>query len=130
MRMLEPNATSSNASVLASQNNGAGNINAAAGLLPSNGAAMQTLINGATASTGDRLDASSDSAVSSMGSERVPSLSDGEWGDTGSDSAQEYHHRYASTSTRSFSLFCCCKCWILPSTAILIGAFFALFGYS
>lgn len=28
-----------------------------------------------------------------MGSERVPSLSDGEWGDTGSDSAQEYHHR-------------------------------------
>ncbi|XP_035790505.1 segmentation protein cap'n'collar-like isoform X3 [Anopheles albimanus] len=41
---------------------------------------------------GDRLDASSDSAVSSMGSERVPSLSDGEWGDGGSDSAQEYHH--------------------------------------
>ncbi|XP_049296442.1 segmentation protein cap'n'collar isoform X1 [Anopheles funestus] len=41
---------------------------------------------------GDRLDASSDSAVSSMGSERVPSLSDGEWGDGGSDSAQEYHN--------------------------------------
>ncbi|XP_017103074.2 segmentation protein cap'n'collar isoform X7 [Drosophila bipectinata] len=38
----------------------------------------------------DRLDASSDSAVSSMGSERVPSLSDGEWGE-GSDSAQDYH---------------------------------------
>lgn len=31
-----------------------------------------------------------------MGSERVPSLSDGEWGDTGSDSAQEYHHRLVS----------------------------------
>ncbi|VVC98885.1 unnamed protein product, partial [Leptidea sinapis] len=35
-------------------------------------------------------DSASDSAVSSMGSERVPSLSDGEWCD-GSDSAQEYH---------------------------------------
>ncbi|XP_052748078.1 endoplasmic reticulum membrane sensor NFE2L1 isoform X3 [Galleria mellonella] len=35
-------------------------------------------------------DSASDSAVSSMGSERVPSLSDGEWCD-GSDSAQEFH---------------------------------------
>ncbi|XP_050314139.1 segmentation protein cap'n'collar isoform X2 [Anthonomus grandis grandis] len=34
----------------------------------------------------ERLDTSSDSAVSSMGSERVPSLSDGEWCDAGSDS--------------------------------------------
>lgn len=41
--------------------------------------------------SGDRLDASSDSAVSSMGSERVASLSDGEWNEAGSDSAQEYH---------------------------------------
>lgn len=41
--------------------------------------------------SGDRLDASSDSAVSSMGSERVASLSDGEWNEGGSDSAQEYH---------------------------------------
>nr|AIN41793.1 transcription factor cap and collar [Bactrocera dorsalis] len=45
---------------------------------------------GGTSASGDRLDASSDSAVSSMGSERVPSLSDGEWGE-GSDSAQDYH---------------------------------------
>ncbi|XP_018803055.1 PREDICTED: segmentation protein cap'n'collar isoform X2 [Bactrocera latifrons] len=45
---------------------------------------------GGTSAGGDRLDASSDSAVSSMGSERVPSLSDGEWGE-GSDSAQDYH---------------------------------------
>ncbi|XP_049304193.1 segmentation protein cap'n'collar isoform X2 [Bactrocera dorsalis] len=45
---------------------------------------------GGTNASGDRLDASSDSAVSSMGSERVPSLSDGEWGE-GSDSAQDYH---------------------------------------
>ncbi|KAL5286440.1 NFE2L1 family protein [Megaselia abdita] len=45
----------------------------------------------ATHGGGDRLDASSDSAVSSMGSERVPSLSDGEWGE-GSDSAQDFHH--------------------------------------
>ncbi|XP_060808167.1 endoplasmic reticulum membrane sensor NFE2L1 isoform X1 [Amyelois transitella] len=35
-------------------------------------------------------DSASDSAVSSMGSERVPSLSDGEWCE-GSDSAQEFH---------------------------------------
>ncbi|XP_030371293.1 segmentation protein cap'n'collar isoform X2 [Scaptodrosophila lebanonensis] len=54
-----------------------------ADLLPSGGGGAQA---GA-----DRLDASSDSAVSSMGSERVPSLSDGEWGE-GSDSAQDYHH--------------------------------------
>lgn len=102
MRILDQNVSSSNATALASQNNAAGNINAAAGLLPNNGPAMQTMINGATTSTGDRLDASSDSAVSSMGSERVPSLSDGEWGDTGSDSAQEYHHRYAM-NTAPFS---------------------------
>lgn len=48
--------------------------------------------------TGDRLDASSDSAVSSMGSERVPSLSDGEWND-GSDSAQEYNNPYDYSSS-------------------------------
>lgn len=58
---------------------------------------MQTNLNiiGAVGGSahGDRLDASSDSAVSSMGSERVPSLSDGEWND-GSDSAQEYNNPY------------------------------------
>lgn len=48
---------------------------------------------GTTTTTGDRLDASSDSAVSSMGSERVPSLSDGECYE-GSDSAQEYPNPY------------------------------------
>ncbi|XP_076160933.1 NFE2 like bZIP transcription factor cap-n-collar isoform X2 [Ptiloglossa arizonensis] len=37
--------------------------------------------------TDERMDASSDSAVSSMGSERVPSLSDGEWMETGSNSS-------------------------------------------
>lgn len=95
MRMLEPNATSNNSSVLSGQTNAAGSLNnTAAALLQNAGSAtaMQTALNGNTA-TGDRLDASSDSAVSSMGSERVPSLSDGEWGDTGSDSAQEYHQR-------------------------------------
>lgn len=91
--MLEPNPSSSNAPVLGTQNNGVANINAATGILPGSTAPMQTLINGAATSTGDRLDASSDSAVSSMGSERVPSLSDSEWCDAGSDSAQEYHHR-------------------------------------
>lgn len=61
---------------------GAGATGMTADLLASGGAGAQ---GGA-----DRLDASSDSAVSSMGSERVPSLSDGEWGE-GSDSAQDYH---------------------------------------
>ncbi|KAF7287804.1 NFE2 like bZIP transcription factor cap-n-collar isoform X2 [Rhynchophorus ferrugineus] len=51
----------------------------------------------------ERIDTSSDSAVSSMGSERVPSLSDGEWCDAGSDSGhttngehypQEYQNKF------------------------------------
>ncbi|XP_034944376.1 segmentation protein cap'n'collar isoform X3 [Chelonus insularis] len=51
--------------------------------------------------TDERLDASSDSAVSSMGSERVPSLSDGEWMETGSNSSHtqadsHYSMDYAS----------------------------------
>lgn len=103
MRMLEPNTTSTNPSILGAPTNNTAhlqNSNAAAGA-----AAMQTNLvalpgNAANATgTGDRLDASSDSAVSSMGSERVPSLSDGEWGDAGSDSAQEYLQRYSFIST-------------------------------
>lgn len=93
MRMLEPNATSTNPSVLGGPTNNTGILQNSTG--PAGAAAMQTNLggcaNGTNATgTGDRLDASSDSAVSSMGSERVPSLSDGEWGDAGSDSAQEY----------------------------------------
>lgn len=59
-------------------------------MLQSGSATGQTSLNVNGAATGDRLDASSDSAVSSMGSERVSSISDGEWND-GSDSAQEYN---------------------------------------
>lgn len=92
MRMLEPNATSNNSSVLGTTS-GLSN-----GLLPP----MQTSM-GTIGSTGDRLDASSDSAVSSMGSERVPSLSDGEWGDAGSDSAQDFHQRYIIKKIQIFS---------------------------
>lgn len=94
MRMLEPNATNNNNSAVLTPANAAGSLNNGAGLIPhaSGAPQMQTTLNGSTAN-GDRLDASSDSAVSSMGSERVPSLSDSEWGDPGSDSAQEYHHR-------------------------------------
>ncbi|CAG2054068.1 unnamed protein product [Timema podura] len=66
----------------------------------------------------ERMDASSDSAVSSMGSERVPSLSDGEWMETGSDSGHtpgdhysvDYHssskyrpYDYSYTSSRHHS---------------------------
>lgn len=91
--MLEPNASNNSSAVLNNAANAAGSLNN--NLLPNAaGPQMQATMNGGTTATGDRLDASSDSAVSSMGSERVPSLSDGEWGDTGSDSAQEYH-RYA-----------------------------------
>ena len=43
----------------------------------------------------ERMDASSDSAVSSMGSERVPSLSDGEWMETGSDSGHTTGDHYS-----------------------------------
>lgn len=42
----------------------------------------------------ERMDTSSDSAVSSMGSERVPSLSDGEWCDAGSDSGHTTGDHY------------------------------------
>nr|CAI5826840.1 unnamed protein product [Callosobruchus analis] len=44
----------------------------------------------------ERMDTSSDSAVSSMGSERVPSLSDGEWGDGGSDSGHTSSEHYVT----------------------------------
>lgn len=50
-----------------------------------NGSGMTNLVPGVT--TDERMDASSDSAVSSMGSERVASLSDGEWMETGSNSS-------------------------------------------
>lgn len=94
MRMMDSNSTSNNSSVLGAA--------AGATSLANNGVLQSSMpthltgltgVNGAIGATGDRLDASSDSAVSSMGSERVPSLSDGEWGDAGSDSAQEYHQR-------------------------------------
>ncbi|XP_065371841.1 segmentation protein cap'n'collar isoform X2 [Calliphora vicina] len=105
-RMVDVNnSTSNNSSVLGISN---GHANAATGsatgsssgismsgtnVAAAGGAAGMTseLMNTTGAQGGtDRLDASSDSAVSSMGSERVPSLSDGEWGE-GSDSAQDYH---------------------------------------
>ncbi|CAD7077327.1 unnamed protein product [Hermetia illucens] len=86
MRMLEGNTTSNNSSVLGSSGASHGSHMLS---MPTNLGNLSNEVIGA--STGDRLDASSDSAVSSMGSERVPSLSDGEWGDAGSDSAQDYH---------------------------------------
>uniref|UniRef100_A0A1A9WBF1 BZIP domain-containing protein n=1 Tax=Glossina brevipalpis TaxID=37001 RepID=A0A1A9WBF1_9MUSC len=79
---------------------------------PPGGPATMTadlMVTGNGQTSGDRLDASSDSAVSSMGSERVSSLSDGEWGE-GSDSAQDYHpgkyggpydYSYNSSTTNS-----------------------------
>lgn len=93
MRMLDTNTTSNNSSVL-----GTAPVATNNGLLQSPMQTNITGVHGAMGATGDRLDASSDSAVSSMGSERVPSLSDGEWGDNGSDSAQEYHQRYVKSN--------------------------------
>lgn len=87
MRMLDQNGTNASANAQLNQ-------------LPLLGNHMQTNLSsgiGSSASSsqhyasGDRLDASSDSAVSSMGSERVASISDGEYNEAGSDSAQEYH---------------------------------------
>ncbi|XP_055634848.1 segmentation protein cap'n'collar isoform X2 [Toxorhynchites rutilus septentrionalis] len=117
MRMLDHNATSSNSSVLggstvataAGLNNSAhlSGLMSSAAAAASAAGAMQNSLNGSNGATGgttsgDRLDASSDSAVSSMGSERVPSLSDGEWGDGGSDSAQEYHNKYGGPFDYSY----------------------------
>ncbi|XP_017777366.1 PREDICTED: segmentation protein cap'n'collar-like isoform X2 [Nicrophorus vespilloides] len=48
----------------------------------------------------ERMDTSSDSAVSSMGSERVPSLSDGEWCDAGSDSGHTAGDHYVNDYTK------------------------------
>ncbi|XP_043267509.1 segmentation protein cap'n'collar isoform X2 [Venturia canescens] len=71
-------------------------VQAAAGT-PTSATGVTTL----TGVTDERMDASSDSAVSSMGSERVPSLSDGEWMETGSNSSHtqadsHYSMDYAS----------------------------------
>ncbi|XP_026468037.1 segmentation protein cap'n'collar-like isoform X4 [Ctenocephalides felis] len=82
------------------QSNATQQQGASSGVVLQNGATAMVGVSGsghgasASGHTGgtDRMDASSDSAVSSMGSERVPSLSDGEWGENGSDSAQDYHH--------------------------------------
>lgn len=64
--------------------------------------AVSNLSMNATSSAGlsrvdvERMDTSSDSAVSSMGSERVPSLSDGEWCDGGSDSGHTTGDHYVT----------------------------------
>lgn len=90
--MMELNNTNNNLSSIGAVAGAAGLTNMH-GSMSGNVTGLAAGINGTIGATGDRLDASSDSAVSSMGSERVPSLSDGEWGDGGSDSAQEYHQR-------------------------------------
>ncbi|XP_055677774.1 segmentation protein cap'n'collar isoform X3 [Lutzomyia longipalpis] len=106
MRMLDHNSTSNNSTAT---NGGLGSsISGASGGLGNSGGllGMQTNLNGIgglAGAHGDRLDTSSDSAVSSMGSERVPSLSDGEWGDAGSDSAQEYQSKYGGPYDYSYS---------------------------
>ncbi|XP_018578767.1 segmentation protein cap'n'collar isoform X1 [Anoplophora glabripennis] len=71
-------------------------------MLDSNNAISNLSMNGTTGATTmsrndmERMDTSSDSAVSSMGSERVPSLSDGEWCDGGSDSGHTTAEHYVT----------------------------------
>ncbi|XP_044018765.1 segmentation protein cap'n'collar-like isoform X2 [Aphidius gifuensis] len=83
-----------------SSNNASGPTGAAA--LPGvHSAGNGTVLTTVPGVTDERMDASSDSAVSSMGSERVPSLSDGEWMETGSNSSHtqadsHYSMDYAS----------------------------------
>lgn len=97
MRMLDSNAT--NNSTASSMMSGPVPVNNMLGLgaasLPVGGASGHVGGIGDMGAHGDRLEASSDSAVSSMASEPMSSLSDGEWGDTGSDSAQEFSQKYA-----------------------------------
>ncbi|XP_055382451.1 segmentation protein cap'n'collar [Condylostylus longicornis] len=110
MRMVDSNATSNNSSALGSTSGHSSQLHSSqlpnhlrnAGMHNNDGNIVGTSLGSdGMGSTGDRLDASSDSAVSSMGSERVPSLSDGEWGE-GSDSAQDYHQgKYGSAATNT-----------------------------
>jgi hypothetical protein len=90
MRMLDQNSNCTNSSALAA--NPHFNNTLLGSHMPANlSSGIGSVASTQHAASGDRLDASSDSAVSSMGSERVASLSDGEWNEAGSDSAQEYH---------------------------------------
>lgn len=97
MRMLDSNATNnSTASSMMSGPPSASMLGLGAASLPVGGASGLIGSMGDLGAHGDRMEASSDSAVSSMASEPMSSLSDGEWGDTGSDSAQEYSQKYAA----------------------------------
>lgn len=97
MRMLDSNATNnSTASSMMSGPGVSSMLGLGAASLPVGGASGVIGSLGDMAAHGDRMEASSDSAVSSMASEPMSSLSDGEWGDTGSDSAQEYSQKYAA----------------------------------
>lgn len=97
MRMLDSNATNnSTASSMMSGPLSSSMLGLGAASLPVGGVSGIIGGMGDLGAHGDRMEASSDSAVSSMASEPMSSLSDGEWGDTGSDSAQEYSQKYAA----------------------------------
>ncbi|XP_076637915.1 NFE2 like bZIP transcription factor cap-n-collar isoform X1 [Colletes latitarsis] len=99
MRMLDNGSNNASgptgATALSGVQTGGGTVSSATGL---------TTLPGVT---DERMDASSDSAVSSMGSERVPSISDGEWMETGSNSSHtqadsHYTMDYASKYRMSY----------------------------
>lgn len=96
MRMLDSNATNNSTISMGSMLGVTANAGPSTAVAGGAGTLNMAIGGGdITSSHGDRLEASSDSAVSSMASEPMSSLSDGEWGDAGSDSAQEYHQKYA-----------------------------------
>lgn len=83
MRMLDNSSNNASGPTGAASLPG---VQTAAGTATTNNTST-TIITNLPGVTDERMDASSDSAVSSMGSERVPSLSDGEWMETGSNSS-------------------------------------------
>lgn len=89
MRMLDSNNTISNLSM--SGPNGGGGAATTTTTAPST-----TIPTSMSRTDVERMDTSSDSAVSSMGSERVASLSDGEWCDGGSDSGHTPGDHYVT----------------------------------
>ncbi|KAK0160179.1 hypothetical protein PV328_007609 [Microctonus aethiopoides] len=97
MRMLDNSSNNASGPTGAASLPG---VQTAAGT-PTTNNTSTTIITNLPGVTDERMDASSDSAVSSMGSERVPSLSDGEWMETGSNSSHtqadsHYSMDYAS----------------------------------
>lgn len=75
-------------------------------VLDNNASSINSMVNSTSGAIGrletEKMDTSSDSALSSMGSERVSSLSDGEWCDGGSDSGHTPADMYMADYTTKY----------------------------